>query len=379
MNAILIIGLFLLYLITLTVLTNHLFWSNIIIYLITGIGLSLFWTGDYALKISAEIGVILLFFLYGLKLQTASLMTHMKKIWAAGILDFIVCFLGTLLISLLFGMALSQAIVLGCIVYPTSSSIVFSLMNQNKNKDPKIKEFVENLLIFEDFLAPTMLTLVPFFVASEPVSYFTVSKMIIGFCLLLIFLYLGSIYTRKHPKLLNNFSKNPDTILGLLGVILCVSGIGIFLGISEVLGALLTGIVLSEFEVRSYITKLLTPVKDIFLPIFFIWFGMSINLRENVNLSFEILLITLILWAILAKFIVGFLGGLLFGLTKRQIIEVGLSISSRGELSILFATFATDRFGFFINVFILCSAIIGIFLFRFSETLSDKIYSLWSD
>jgi CPA2 family monovalent cation:H+ antiporter-2 len=86
------------------------------------------------------------------------------------------------------------------------------------------------------------------------------------------------------------------------------------------------------------------------------------------------LLLLITVWSIAAKIIVGFVGGQWYGLSKRVSLRAGLSLTQRGEFSIIIATLAAGSIKAFSSVFILSSAIIGIILFQCAPLISRKLY-----
>lgn len=141
-------------------------------------------------------------------------------------------------------------------------------------------------------------------------------------------------------------------------------------GLSEILGAFIAGIMLADFHDVRPLKRLTVPVRDLFLPIFFISFGISINLEKGVIVN--ALFFVLIVWGVLSKWIVGRVGGRIYGLTRVQANEAGFSLAPRGEFSILFTALSNGAINLFVGLYIFVSAIVGIILFRFSEYLAEK-------
>ena len=74
----------------------------------------------------------------------------------------------------------------------------------------------------------------------------------------------------------------------------------------------------------------------------------------------------------LSKWIVGRIGGRIYGLTRVQANKAGVSLAPRGEFSILFTALSNVVINLFVGLYIFVSAIIEIILFRFSEYLAEK-------
>ena len=105
--------------------------------------------------------------------------------------------------------------------------------------------------------------------------------------------------------------------------------------VAEAIGALLVGLVLAETEHRERIEHLILPFRDFFGAIFFFSFGLTIvpsELGGAVWLSLIAVIITL-----LGNFIAGMLAGRSAGLSSKASSNIGLTIVSRGEFSIILA------------------------------------------
>jgi CPA2 family monovalent cation:H+ antiporter-2 len=92
------------------------------------------------------------------------------------------------------------------------------------------------------------------------------------------------------------------------------------------------------------------------------------------NPESEFILGLLIFWSIITKIIVGVYGGKMYGLSKRVAIRAGISLTQRGEFSIIIASLAPLDYRTFSSVFILVSAVVGIGLFQFAPKIVKKIY-----
>jgi CPA2 family monovalent cation:H+ antiporter-2 len=98
---------------------------DIVIYILVGAGLSL--TGYFgdtdAFKIAGEIGLIVLFFLLGMKFTFRELGRKGRKVWKASLLDIVLGIGVTFGISMVFGHDLFTSLLIAGLVYATSSSI----------------------------------------------------------------------------------------------------------------------------------------------------------------------------------------------------------------------------------------------------------------
>ncbi|MDT0191675.1 cation:proton antiporter [Exiguobacterium sp. PBE] len=370
LNIIVLLGLALTLISVLSLLIERLFFPSILAFIAIGVGVGFFWDGNEVFKVAGEIGIILLFFLLGLKFPLRELWKRMRKVWKAGILDIILSFGVSFGIALAFGLDFPRAFLIGAVLYATSSSISAKLLERHSEKHEDIKEFVLALLIFEDIFAPLLLTVAPFIIQEEPVAMSDIGKVFAGFLIFGVLLFIGSSFVSKQQKFSKHLLRQDDASIGLIGLILFFAGIGMVFGLSEILGAFIAGIMLADIHDVRPLKRLTVPVRDLFLPIFFISFGISINLEKGVIVN--TLFFVLIVWGVLSKWIVGRVGGRIYGLTRVQANEAGFSLAPRGEFSILFTALSNGAINLFVGLYIFVSAIVGIILFRFSEYLAEK-------
>lgn len=370
LNIIVLLGLSLTLISVLSLLIERLYFPSILAFIAIGVGLGFFWGGNEVFKIAGEIGIILLFFLLGLKFPLRELWKRMKKVWRAGVLDIVLAFGVSFGIALLFGLDFSRAFLIGAVLYATSSSISAKMLERHSEKHEDIKEFVLALLIFEDIFAPLLLTIAPFIIQEEPVAFTDIGRVFAGFLIFGVLLFIGSNFVSRQQKFSKHLLLQDEASIGLIGLILLFAGIGMVFGLSEILGAFIVGIMLADIHDVRPLKRLTVPVRDLFLPIFFISFGISINLEEGVIVN--ALFFVLIVWGVLSKWIVGRVGGRIYGLSRVQANEAGFSLAPRGEFSILFTALSNGAINLFVGLYIFVSAIVGIILFRFSEFLAEK-------
>ena len=116
------------------------------------------------------------------------------------------------------------------------------------------------------------------------------------------------------------------------------AGLAMALGLSEILGAFMAGVMLSETGRASEMERLLLPIRDLTLPFFFFWFGTTIRLGEGV--PFVGMMIALMPLAILGKVLTGYVGSRWFDLSPKVSMRAGFSMVHRGEFSAIIASLA---------------------------------------
>lgn len=366
-------GLVLIALFSISYLSERFHIPSILAFILIGILLGLYYDPPKELKLGGEAGIIVLFFLLGLKFSIADLLIQLRSIWKAGIIDLLLSFGGTIILTLSFGFSFAESFLIGCVLYATSSSIAARLLDREPDKHQDVNRFVLSLLVFEDLAAPLLLTTAPFVLGTTSFSFSKVGIIFLGFAVFLVALIAMTLFIRRRKRLVDSLYRHPDAGIGIVGLILTFSGIGILFGLSEVLGAFVIGILLTELDENRYLRRLVTPFQDLLLPLFFITFGMSFELTDG--LPIDLFFVALVVWGVLSKFLVGYLGGKSYGLSNYHAIESGFCLGPRGEFSILFITLASGTFATLTGIYIFVSAFLGILLFRISTALTDRTHA----
>ncbi|WP_174614125.1 cation:proton antiporter [Virgibacillus ihumii] len=346
---------------------------NVILYILFGISIAGLLHENEILHFSSEIAIVLLFFLLGLEFNMERLGGMAKKIWSSGLIDVILCLFVSIFIAVLFGMAWFDAFVIGSIAYATSSTITAKLLDDKGRMANAETEYVLGILVFEDLVAPILIAII---IALSSGDQFTSMDMlllvgkIIGLALLAII--LGKTVFKHVEKFLLRIDDEDFKIVLLVGIAVTFGGFAVYLGLSEVLGAFLAGVMLAEIGKIEQVEGTVTPVRDLMLPTFFVYFGTTIELGEGV--PFIGMLIALVAWSFIAKILVGIIGGKLYGLPKRVALRAGLSLCARGEFSVVIAGIAAGSIKIFGGIYIIITAFLGMLLFNYAPKITTKIY-----
>lgn len=346
---------------------------NVILYILFGMSLARYFSDNQILYFASEIAIVLLFFLLGLEFSVKRLGSIAKKIWTTGLLDVFLSLVVVMFIAVAFGMDWFSAFTIGGIAYATSSSITVKLLGDKGRMANIETEFMLGVLIFEDLIAPIIVAVL--IAVSTGNSFTSVDfTILIGkiFGLAFLAVFLGKTVFKQFERFLIKI-EDEDIKIGLLvGIAVSFGGFAIYLGLSEVLGAFLAGAMLAEVEKGDKIPASVTPVKDLLLPTFFIYFGTTVYLGDGVPMP--LLLGILIIWSIIAKLLVGIIGGKWYGLSKRVSLRAGLSLSARGEFSVVIASIAASSIKIFAGIYIIVAALLGMLLFNLAPKITEKIY-----
>jgi glutathione-regulated potassium-efflux system ancillary protein KefC len=251
--------------------------GSIIGYLGAGIligpwGLKLVTRPDEMLQI-AEFGVVLMLFLVGLELEPQRLWALRKPIFGWGSVQ-------------LFGSALLLALgALACGVdwrlsVVSSTAIALGVLAERNMMATTSGESILSVSLLQDIAAIPILALVPFLAVSAGAEggdtgiWLGVAKAIGTIAVIILG---GRLLLRPALRWIAN-SNTPEifTAASLLLVVATASLMNL-VGLSMALGAFLAGVLLAESEYRRELETDIEPFKGLFLGLFFIAVGMSID------------------------------------------------------------------------------------------------------
>lgn len=372
MNLTLVVGLFLLMLFLIGMIGIKLIKiPDILLYILLGLLLSIFIKESKVIEMAGEIGLVLLFFILGLKFPVNRLISNSAKVWKGGLLDAVLGIFVTAVISLLFGLDWVSSLIVGGIVYATSSSITAKLLEEKNRTDSKESEFMLLILIFEDLIAPILVTVL---IGLSGKGLSATDFMIILLKIAILAgnaVFFAKVVFKRLESGLKEIINNDIFIVLITGIALTYGGIAMMLGLSEVIGALLAGMMLSELTIKEKVERAALPVRNIFLPFFFLNFGLHTELTSDIpHLG---LLVVLVLWSLIHKLIVGYVGGQWYGLSRSYSLKAGLSLTQRGEFSVIIAALATGELKVFASIYILVIAFVGTILFQLAPGLNKLI------
>ncbi|MFW6080520.1 MAG: cation:proton antiporter [Desulfosalsimonas sp.] len=305
---------------------------------------------------------MLLFFILGLEFPLARMVSISRKIWPAGLLDVVLNMGGAIIIAMVFGLDFVSAFIIGSVAYATSSSITAKMLEEKKRLASPEAEFILALLIFEDLVAPVLVSFIAGMNAGETLSPVFTGTLVVKILLLVAgAIFIGHFGFRRLNQFVSRYIQHDFMPLLGVGVALAYAGLAISLGLSEILGAFLAGVMLSETGKSSELEHLILPVRDLTLPFFFFWFGTTIYFGEGV--PYVPMMGVIVLWAVAGKILTALAGSRMFGLSPRASVRAGFSMVQRGEFSAIIASMAIPQLRVFSGIYIVITAFVGVFLF----------------
>jgi len=303
------------------------------------------------LKILAEIGIILLLFEVGLDTDFSRLKAAGNKALAVAVFGAIAPFIISVLAGLyIFDLSMATSLFIGGTLTATSIGITLRVLKDIHQEQSGIAQIVIGAAVIDDILGVILLVFIYDFAVEEEVSFInTISVASFIFMFLVLAPMVASLLSdgfRKFDKIKKVPGFIPTMIMCL---ILIISYTSYLSGAPEILGSFAAGLALSRrfflpfglglkksVMFSNKVKKSMTPIIQLFTPIFFVMVGLSINLRviDFTSLTFWAMSFTFLLIAVFGKYI-----GAYFITQKcaANKMLIGISMIPRGEVGLIFA------------------------------------------
>jgi monovalent cation:H+ antiporter-2, CPA2 family len=349
--------------------------SPIPLYLLAGLafgegGLLPLVTAKEFIEVGAEIGVILLLLLLGLEYSAGELVSSLRRSAPAGLVDLALNFTPGLAAGLLLGWRPLAAVVLGGVTYISSSGVIAKVLADLGRLGNRETPVVLSILVLEDLAMAAYLPVVSGLLVGGGLL---ASALPVGAALLTVAAVL-LVALRWGPTLSRLVFTPSDEVLLLvvLGVTLVVAGLAQQLKVSAAVGAFLVGIALSG-PAADGARALLTPLRDLFAAVFFVFFGLQTDPRSIPPVAAAAGALALV--TALTKVLTGWWAARRAGIGPRGRLRAGTALVARGEFSVVIAGLAVaagleGRLGPLAATYVLLLAILGPLLARASEPLA---------
>lgn len=300
----------------------------------------------------ADFGVLFLLFEMGLELSLDRLRRLRKYAFGMGLLQVVLTSAVLGLGGLAMGGTFQESAVVGAALSLSSSAFILQLLAEKGERQSRAGIATFGVLLMQDIAVVPLLLLVPVLGAAklgiEPphLSWLTPSTLhavregaahVVATLGAANFVVLagGAFLRRVFTFVADSRSAEAFTsavLLTVLGTSLVTEEIGL----SMTMGAFLAGVLLAESSFRSRIKVDLEPFRGLFLGLFFITTGMSLDVSLFVTEPLQVAF--LISSLIFCKTAVTTVVGLPFGLSLAESLRVGLLLGQGGEFAfVLFA------------------------------------------
>ncbi len=290
----------------------------------------------------AEFGVVFLLFIIGLELTFERLIAMRIHVFGFGSLQVIVTMVAIWCIALAFGVNTNIATVIGGGLALSSTAIVLQVLQEKGSQASQVGRLSIAVLLMQDFAVVPLIVLVPLLTGNSEhslISSLAGSLVQAAIALVLIFI-TGRLLLRPLFSVIAKMESNEVFISTTLLIVLGAAFITEQFHLSLALGAFVAGLLVAETEYRHSVEHAVLPFKDLFLGLFFMTVGMSINTELLLNKLPLITLLSIIL--IVLKTSIIYILCRFFGFKSAPAIQAGLLLSQGGEFAFILFRLADE-------------------------------------
>jgi len=328
-----------------------------------------------ALNLFSEIGVILLLFVIGIEFPYAKIKSIGRMAIGIGTIGLVTTLGAIFYAASSLGLNSMDSLFIAAALSISSTAVIVKILEEMGRIKRESTILVLGILIVEDVIAVILISSLQSIALVGTVSLESILVVVIVATGLIVGTF--TIGTRIIPPLIDRVAASEHheiLLLSILGVCFGYALLANVVGLSVAIGAFLAGVLVAESK-SSEVSKLLaSPIKDMFVAIFFISVGALMDVSQLQNYIF--IAIALIAVAIGMKFGGNLLGSFLFRQKRDKAIRSAFTLAApRGEFSIVIIKTGVDigAVSTFLFPLVGVISIVTAFLSPFMIKASDKV------
>jgi Kef-type K+ transport system membrane component KefB len=288
----------------------------------------------------AQVAAIILLFLAGLETDLNQFLKYTYPSLAVAIGGVVLPFLFGVWTTILFGFGSSfldpAPLFMGAVMTATSVGITARVLNKvRKTNTPEGVTILASAVV-DDVLGILILGAV---VTISTLGSFSIQDVIwVGGKSLLflgILVAVGFLLDRYMDFFIRKFQTAGAGLVIPLGLCFIAAALAELFGLAMIIGAYIIGLALSASKISSHLEEQLSPVYQVFVPIFFVVMGMLVDFSALKGALIFGIAISLL--AVLSKVLGAGLPSLLVGFNTRGGLRIGLGMLPRGEVALIIA------------------------------------------
>ena len=323
----------------------------------------------------AEIGVILLLFVIGIEFPYAKIKNIGRVAVGVGTIGLFSTLGAIFYTASALGLQFMDALFIAAALSISSTAIIVKLLEEMGRIKKESSILVLGILIVEDVIAVILISSLQSIALVGTVSI----ESIIAVVAVAIVLIVGTftVGTRVIPPLIDRVAsaeRREILLLSVLGVCFGYALLANIVGLSVAIGAFLAGVLVAESKSAEVAKLLSSPIKDMFVAIFFISVGALMDVSQLENYIF--VAIALIAVATGMKFGGNLIGNFIFRQRRAKALRSAFTLAApRGEFSIIIVKVGVDMgvVSSFLFPLIGIISIITAFLSPYLIKAGDKI------
>jgi CPA2 family monovalent cation:H+ antiporter-2 len=284
----------------------------------------------------AELGVILLMFSIGLEFSLRRLLQVGGPAGLAAIAETSVMMGLGYVAGQLLGFSIIESVFTGAIVAISSTTIIAKAFAEQGVRG-RVSELVFGILIVEDLIAILFVAVLTAVGAGGGLTAGEVLATTMRLAAFLVGLIgLGVLVVPRLMRGVVKLGRTETILVSSVGICFAASLLALSLGYSVALGAFTAGSLIAESGEGKAVQHLVSPVRDLFVAIFFVAVGMLLDPRILVDYWWAVVLLTFVVIA--GKVLAVSSGLFLIGEGLRPAVQSGMSLAQIGEFSFIIAS-----------------------------------------
>lgn len=292
-----------------------------------------------------EIGIALLLFIVGLELDPGRLWRLRKNIFGLGLAQVVLTGLALSgFIKLVFNPSWEAALAIGLPLALSSTAQVLPMLRSVGLLNTPRGERAFSVLLFQDLSIVPLITIVAALsqVNPDPSAPTGLKLALLTVAAVTGLVIAGRLLLGPLFRLVGRIAEQELFVFAGLFVVVGVSALMHYFGLSVALGAFVAGVMLAESPYRHELESDIEPFRSLLLGMFFLSVGMLLDL--NVIANHPLTVIGVALGVVIIKGIALTLLGRAFRLPWHRSIRLGLLLSQAGEFGfVLFAQAAAGQ------------------------------------
>ncbi len=296
-----------------------------------------FISDEKTIKTLGELGVVFLMFGLGLEFSLRKLAKVGATAFVAAIAQIILLIWVGYEIGRFFNWTSMDSIFLGAMMAISSTTITVKALEELGLKKEKFANLIYGILIVEDILAISLIVMLTGIATTGQLeavdAAITIGELIL---FMTISLAVGILLVPRLLNLVAKFHRKEMLLVTVLGLCFGFCLLVMKMEYSVALGAFLVGAMMAESRHIHTIEKLIEPVKDMFIAIFFVTIGLLLDPSVMLKYALPITLISVAV--IIGKVVSCSMGTFITGHDGQTSVRVGMGKAQIGEFSFIIAS-----------------------------------------
>ncbi|OPX61747.1 MULTISPECIES: cation:proton antiporter [unclassified Methanoregula] len=327
----------------------------------TGLGIV---HADEISRFFSDMGLLFLLFFMGLELKLDRIIANPQRVLTGGLIGLSVDMGIGFTAAYLLGFTLMESFIVGAAFYITSTAIIITSLIENRKLMSREAETIIWVTVFEDIV-------LIFILAVLSASDQNLLLFFVKIALALVFMYAVSFYGKEFlVSILERDDEIP--ILFTFAAVLTTAAFAIFFGIPQTLMVIALGAAFATTDPDAF-EQHARPFRDVFMVMFFVFFGVTIDFTSGVDWFIIAVICTL---AVVSKLISGMIIGVVIHGSTLSGLEIWANMISRGEFSIALAVlYGSPVIATTIAAMVIFTSIVGAFTAKYSTWMRKCIIS----